>query len=119
MTGAQSMLRALEELNQSGSNVPQINNGDIAPLEIDVFSDAEQSEIARRVETALSWIDRLAFEASSARKLINHLDQAVLAKAFRGELVSRGFVVRVLRHNLRGLGDETSCRAIDRRTRRP
>ena len=26
-------------------------------------------------------------EATSARKLIDHLDQAVLAKAFRGELV--------------------------------
>lgn len=31
--------------------------------------------------------DRLATETTSARKLIDHLDQAVLAKAFRGELV--------------------------------
>ena len=29
----------------------------------------------------------MAAEATSARKLIDHLDQAVLAKAFRGELV--------------------------------
>jgi type I restriction enzyme S subunit len=36
---------------------------------------------------AFTWIDRLASEATSARKLIDHLDQAVLAKAFRGELV--------------------------------
>jgi len=36
---------------------------------------------------AFAWVDRLASEASSARKLIDHLDQAVLAKAFRGELV--------------------------------
>ena len=41
----------------------------------------------RRVETAFAWIDRLASEATSARKLIDYLDQAVLAKAFRGELV--------------------------------
>src|SRR5262249_24554586 len=41
----------------------------------------------RRMETALAWIDRLAAEATSARKLIDHLDQAVLVKAFRGELV--------------------------------
>jgi len=47
----------------------------------------EQREIATRLRTAFAWIDRLAAEATSARKLIDHLDQAVLAKAFRGELV--------------------------------
>jgi type I restriction enzyme S subunit len=36
---------------------------------------------------ASAWIDRLASEATSARKLIDHIDQAVLAKAFQGELV--------------------------------
>jgi type I restriction enzyme S subunit len=71
----------------NGSNVPQINNGDIAPLSIEVPPTAEQEEISRRVSAAFAWIDRLASEATSARKLIDHLDQAVLAKAFRGELV--------------------------------
>lgn len=52
-----------------------------------VPSIEEQAEIVRRVEVALSWIDRLASEATSARRLIDRLDQAVLAKAFRGELV--------------------------------
>jgi type I restriction enzyme S subunit len=52
----------------------------IAPL-------IEQTEIVRRIETAFAWIDRLASETTSARKLIDHLDHAVLAKAFRGELV--------------------------------
>jgi type I restriction enzyme, S subunit len=36
---------------------------------------------------SVAWIDRLARKATSARKLIDHLDQAILAKAFRGELV--------------------------------
>jgi type I restriction enzyme S subunit len=71
----------------NGSNVPQINNGDIAPLVINVPPHAEQNEIALRLQTAFSWINRLASEATSARKLIDHLDQAVLAKAFQGELV--------------------------------
>lgn len=48
---------------------------------------AEQHEVVRRIEHAFAWIDRLAAEATSARKLIDRLDQAVLAKAFRGELV--------------------------------
>jgi type I restriction enzyme, S subunit len=39
------------------------------------------------METGLAWIDRLGIEATSARNLIDHLDQAILAKAFRGELV--------------------------------
>jgi type I restriction enzyme S subunit len=47
----------------------------------------QQIEISRRIETAFAWIDRLASEAKSARKLIDHLDRAVLAKAFSGQLV--------------------------------
>jgi len=47
----------------------------------------QQIEISRRIENAFTWIDRLASEATSARKLIDRLDQAILAKAFRGELV--------------------------------
>lgn len=56
-------------------------------LPIPLCSLPEQQEINRRIDTAFAWIDRLASEATSARKLIDHLDQAVLAKAFRGELV--------------------------------
>jgi type I restriction enzyme S subunit len=48
---------------------------------------AERLEIVRRVESAFTWIDRLARESQSARKLIDRLDQAILSKAFRGELV--------------------------------
>jgi type I restriction enzyme S subunit len=47
----------------------------------------EQQKIVRKIETALSWIDRLATEARSAHKLVYHLDQAILSKAFQGELV--------------------------------
>lgn len=52
----------------------------LAPLD-------EQREIIRRIERLFAWIDRLSSDATSASKLIDHLDQAVLAKAFRGELV--------------------------------
>jgi len=47
----------------------------------------EQNEIVERVKSAFARIDRLSSEATSARLLVDHLDQAVLAKAFRGELV--------------------------------
>jgi type I restriction enzyme S subunit len=52
----------------------------IAPL-------AEQSEIVRRIESAFQKIDRIAADAASASKLLGRLDQAILTKAFRGELV--------------------------------
>ncbi len=41
------------------------------------------------LESAYAWIDRLGAEALSAYKPIDHLDQAVLAKAFLGELASQ------------------------------
>jgi type I restriction enzyme, S subunit len=47
----------------------------------------EHREVSRRVEIAFGWINRLAFETRGAHKLIDHLDQAVLDEAFRGELV--------------------------------
>ncbi|MFC3182538.1 restriction endonuclease subunit S [Cypionkella sinensis] len=47
----------------------------------------EQHEIVRRIETAFAKIDRLAAEAAKALKLVGHLDQRILAKAFAGDLV--------------------------------
>ncbi|TAJ64228.1 restriction endonuclease subunit S [Brevundimonas sp.] len=47
----------------------------------------EQDEILRAVSNALAEIDRVTAEAAAARRLLDRLYQAVLAKAFRGELV--------------------------------
>ncbi|MCT4655192.1 MAG: restriction endonuclease subunit S [Cohaesibacter sp.] len=47
----------------------------------------EQTEIVRRIESAFAKIDRLAAEAKRALELTDRLDDAILAKAFRGELV--------------------------------
>jgi type I restriction enzyme S subunit len=64
-----------------------VNGTKLRQLGIPVMPVEEQSEIARRIAIAFAWVDRLSSETTSARKLIDHLDQAVLAKAFRGELV--------------------------------
>lgn len=47
----------------------------------------EQHEIVRRIEAAFARIDRLAAQAKRALALVGRLDEAILAKAFRGELV--------------------------------
>lgn len=59
---------------------------DIRTVRVPVPSQVTQAATVKRVETALAWIDRLAGKATSARKLIDHLDKAILAKAFQGEL---------------------------------
>jgi len=56
-------------------------------LPLPICDTSEQAEIVRRIELALSWINRLAEEAANARKLIDHLNPAILGKAFRGKLV--------------------------------
>ncbi len=47
----------------------------------------EQRDIVRRLESAFAWLDKVAHEHAQATRLLDHLDQALLAKAFRGELV--------------------------------
>lgn len=47
----------------------------------------EQKEIVRRIESAFNWLDRIAADHAAAAKLLPKLDAAILAKAFRGELV--------------------------------
>lgn len=48
---------------------------------------ALRTETLARIDRAFAWVERLSVEASNASKLIDCLDQAVLSKAFRGELV--------------------------------
>ena len=84
--GADARQRWLNRV-EKGVAYTGINLEDLRKLPIEYPSMGEQREIVRRIEIAFAWIDRLASEATSARELIDHLDQAILAKAFRGELV--------------------------------
>lgn len=77
-----------ERATGTAGNMPKINGGTLRSLPVPLPSTVgERQQIVRRIDTAFTWIDRLAADATSARKLIDHLDQAILAKAFRGELV--------------------------------
>jgi type I restriction enzyme S subunit len=70
-----------------GVNQGNVGLAGIMDAPIALPSRIEQDAIVNRLHAAFTWIERLAGDANSARKLIDHLDQAVLAKAFRGELV--------------------------------
>ena len=64
-----------------------INLDTLASIRMPVAPLPEQTEIVRRIDAAFAEIDRLTAEAAAARRLLDRLDQAILAKAFRGELV--------------------------------
>lgn len=70
-----------------GQGRPHLSFADLRALTVPDPDQAIARQIVDKIERAFAWIDRLASEAKSARNLIDHLDQATLAKAFRGELV--------------------------------
>lgn len=77
----------IDEGLNSGSLIQHVHTKQLMKFTFPIAPREEQEEIVRRIETAFAWIDRIASEASSARKLIDRLDQAILSKAFQGELV--------------------------------
>lgn len=80
---AQSWLHA----KYRGIDMPGLNLRDVRRVPVPLPPLEEQREIVRRIETAFAKIDRLKAEAAKALKLLGHLDQRILAKAFAGNLV--------------------------------
>ncbi|MBD2176552.1 restriction endonuclease subunit S [Pseudanabaena sp. FACHB-1998] len=71
----------------TAGSMPKINQPTLISLPIELPSLEEQKEIVRRVEKMFEKIDRMEEEYQKATKLCDRLEQATLAKAFRGELV--------------------------------
>jgi type I restriction enzyme S subunit len=72
---------------QNGSSVPHISGSQILSFRIPVPSYPEQIEIVRRVEILFAYADRLEARLHAAQTAADRLTPALLAKAFRGELV--------------------------------
>lgn len=70
-----------------GSTRAGFNTNLLAGLDIPVPSLPEQHEIVRRVGELFSLADRIEDRLADAQRMADQLTQAVLAKAFRGELV--------------------------------
>lgn len=88
MLNSPQALRAIEEMktgiSDSGLNLTQ---GKLLALSLPVPPVDEQKRLVAKIDRAFTEIDRLTAEAAAARRLLDRLDQAILAKAFRGELV--------------------------------
>lgn len=78
------------DLNQlsNGSNVPQINHGDIEKLEIPLPPLNEQRRIVEKVEALMARSRRAKEALDAIPKLIEQFRQSVLAAAFRGDLTA-------------------------------
>lgn len=61
----------------------------VSGIAVPVPDLTEQHEIVRRVEALFAFIDRIEARYATARKRVGQLTPALLAKAFRGELVAQ------------------------------
>jgi type I restriction enzyme S subunit len=75
------------EAAMKGVAVRGVNIGDVRALQVAVPPHAEQKEIVRRVEDLFKLAGTIEKQVESATKRAEKITQAILAKAFRGELV--------------------------------
>ena len=82
-----SMTQELRAINQ-GAAQPNLNTSIVKGIRFKLPIDTnEQTEVVRRIEELLVIADQLEAKLTVARKIIERLTHALLAKAFRGELV--------------------------------
>jgi type I restriction enzyme S subunit len=84
---SQSVREQIEMPARSTSGVHNINTTEVKALTIPLPPLAEQHEIVRRVEALLARVDRIEKRLATATRRVETLTQAILAQAFRGELV--------------------------------
>ena len=70
-----------------GGNQPNLNLSKVKTFPLPEPTHEEQTEIVRRVETLFAFADRLEARLALAQTAATRLTPALLAKAFRGELV--------------------------------
>lgn len=74
--------------NQVGVAQQHFNVGSMKKMPINLPPIEEQTEIVRRVEALFAFADQIEQRVKVAQQRVNHLTQAILAKAFRGELTA-------------------------------
>ena len=72
---------------RSTSGVHNINSQEVKQLQIALPPIEEQQEIVRRIETFFKTADQVKQQYQEAQAYLDKLNQSILAKAFRGELV--------------------------------
>jgi len=70
-----------------GVAVRGINIGDVRAIQLSVPPLPEQHQIVRRVDALFALADKIEARVAAATARVEKITQAILAKAFRGELV--------------------------------
>lgn len=70
-----------------GATRPRITLSQLKAFSFELPPLQEQQEIVRRIEAVFAWLNKLSGEHARVAALLPKLEQALLAKAFRGELV--------------------------------
>ncbi|TXT27804.1 MAG: type I restriction enzyme S subunit [Rhodocyclaceae bacterium] len=83
------VFRSYVETLDSGTLIKHMHTKQLLSHVIPVPTENEQTEIVRRVEILFAFADRLDARLATARKQVGQLTPALLAKAFRGELVAQ------------------------------
>lgn len=73
---------------RSTSGVNNINSKEVKNLQIALPSLDEQKEAVRRLKVSFAFLEKNEQEFGKAKNYADKLEQSILAKAFRGELVS-------------------------------
>lgn len=80
-----------ETLNElfTGTTIKHLTGKSFAKYEIDLPPKEEQQEIVKRVDVLFGLADKIESQYQSLKSKIDQMPQAILAKAFRGELVDQ------------------------------
>ena len=79
----------IELPSRSSSGVNNINSDEVKALKIPSFSIDEQREIVKRILQLFAFADKIEARYNKAKAMLDKVPQSILAKAFRGELVSQ------------------------------
>lgn len=86
--GTQRFIGDLVDGGMTGTDLPHITGTGVAEFGIPLPSAAEQREIVRRVGGLFALLDAVQARVAAATSRADKVTQAILAKAFSGELVS-------------------------------
>jgi len=75
--------------NSNGINLPRVSANIVSSFDFPLPPPEEQTEIVRRVESLFAKSDAIEAKYQSLKEKIEKLPQAILAKAFCGELVEQ------------------------------
>lgn len=111
--------KQIEGFIKSSAGQKGVSGKDLKTVKLALPSIAEQSEIVRRVEKLFAFADRLEERLSQAQEAVQKLTPALLAKAFRGELVPQDPNDEPASELLKRLQENRTERAKPSRARKP